>query len=152
MKARNKVERIDILLVEDNEGDILLVKEALELSENNYNLHVITNGEQVMDYLKQRGEFKDKRLPDLILLDLNLPRKNGKDILRDIKSDSDLEVIPIIIFTSSNAESDIVSCYKLKANSYVNKPADFLDYVNVIKNIKEYWNATVTLPPKTLLS
>jgi len=143
---------MEILLVEDNAGDILLVKEALGESENNYNLNVLMNGEEVMDYLKQKGEFRDRMIPDLILLDLNLPRKNGKDVLRDIKNDSDLEVIPTIIFTSSNAENDIVACYKLKANSYVNKPSDFIDYVNVIKKIKEYWNTAVTLPPKTIFS
>lgn len=142
--------KMEILLVEDNAGDVGLVKEALEDSVKNYNLSVIRHGDLVMDYLKHVGEYRDKITPDLILLDLNLPGKNGKDILKDIKNDKKLEVIPIIILTSSTAENDIEVCYRLKANSYVVKPVDFDQFMHVIRDIKDYWIATVTLPPKII--
>lgn len=148
MKKINNGSPVEILLVEDNLGDIMLVEESLKDSEIRYQLNVIKNGEEVMDYLKHRNNFTNSVVPDLILLDLNLPRKNGKEVLSEIKNDNELDAIPVIILTSSQAENDILDCYKLKANSYLNKPVGFDEFVDLIKKVELYWIATVTLPPK----
>ncbi|MGE5457922.1 MAG: response regulator [Methanococcaceae archaeon] len=137
-------EQCELLLVEDNPGDIMLVEEALNESGLKYHLNTIRNGGDVIDYLKSPDCVK----PDIILLDLNLPRKNGKDVLREIKGDDKLESIPILVLTTSEAESDIYSCYKLRANCYITKPVDFDRFMEVIKTVKEFWTSMVKLPPR----
>ncbi|THB75265.1 MAG: response regulator [Desulfobulbaceae bacterium] len=140
---------IDILLVEDNPGDAELAKEALEESKVNNNLHIVGDGEQAMDFLYMRGPFQDKPRPDLILLDLNLPRKDGREVLAEIKNDANLKRIPVVILTSSKAEEDIVKTYDLHANCYISKPLNFDRFVEVVKSIESFWLSIVVLPKET---
>lgn len=142
--AANQDQLCEILLVEDNPGDIMLVEEALSESGMNYNLHTIRNGSDVLDYLKNDSQH----IPDLMLLDLNLPRKNGKEILQEIKDDETLGAIPVIVLTTSDAESDIYSCYKLKANCYISKPADYEHFSEIVKYVKEFWGSIAKLPSR----
>lgn len=138
---------IDILLVEDNPGDVDLAREALEINNMKNNLYVAEDGEKATRFLRQEGEYADAPRPDLILLDLNLPKKDGRELLADIKNDDDLCTIPVVILTSSEAEEDIVKSYKLHANCYVTKPIDFHQFHKVVGSIKEFWFSIVALPP-----
>ncbi|MCU7497392.1 MAG: response regulator [Ignavibacteria bacterium] len=137
---------MEILLVEDNNGDILLIQEALEEGKLNSNLSVAKNGMEAVEFLHRRGIYSDAPTPDLILLDMNLPKKNGKEVLAEIKSDEDLKVIPVVILTSSQAEQDILTSYKLNANCYITKPVDFEKFINVISSIENFWFSVVKLP------
>jgi chemotaxis family two-component system response regulator Rcp1 len=137
-------ETSEILLVEDNAGDIYMFENALKISGFKFNLIKIKNGDDVLPYLKRN----DISLPDIIILDLNLPGKNGKEILFDIKNDERLGLIPVIIFTTSNAEYDIQTSYKLKANCFIKKPISVTEYIAAVNRIKEFWTAIVTLPNK----
>lgn len=137
---------IDILLVEDNPGDVELVREALGTSATRHTLNVVRDGVQALDYLRRQGSYADRQLPDLVLLDLNLPRKGGREVLEEIKSDPDLKWIPIIVLTSSKAEEDILKSYSLHANCYVTKPVDFEQFMGAVKAIEDFWLTTVKLP------
>ena len=138
---------IEILLVEDSPTDALLTREALEYSKVLNTLHVIENGEKAMHFLRQQGEYANAPRPGLILLDLNLPRKSGLEILKEIKADSSLKTIPVVVLTTSAAEEDVIKSYGHHANCYVKKPVDFGKFADVISSINEFWFSVVTLPP-----
>ncbi len=138
---------IEILLVEDNPGDVRLTKEALNTVKFSNKIHVVWNGEEAMAFLRREGEFADAPRPDLILLDLNLPRKDGRDVLAEIKVDDDLKRIPVVILTTSRAEEDILKTYDLYANCYVTKPVDLEQFIKVLRAIDEFWLSIVKLPP-----
>lgn len=137
---------IDILLVEDSEGDVRLIREALKDGKLLNNLFVAKNGVEAMDFLLRRGEYKDARRPDLVILDLNLPKKNGREVLAEIKADDELKSIPVVILTTSNAETDILATYNLHANCYIVKPLDMFQFMNVVKHIEHFWFGIVELP------
>ncbi|MFB6178140.1 MAG: response regulator [Halorientalis sp.] len=139
---------IEILLAEDNPGDVRLTEKAFEQGNVLNNLNVVTDGVEAMTYLRQEGEFADAPRPDLVLLDLNMPRKDGKEVLQDIKDDPDLKRIPVVILTSSEAEEDIVKSYDLHANAYLTKPVDFDGFLGVVSRIEDFWLSVVKMPPK----
>lgn len=141
--------RIKILLVEDNEGDIRLAREALAGSKIRNELHVIRDGQEALDYLFQNGDHEKSSRPDLILLDLNLPKINGKEVLKKIKTDEKLKRIPIIILTTSSSHDDIMETYSNYANSFITKPLDWEQFINVIKSIEDFWLTIVKLPDKS---
>ena len=137
---------IDILLVEDNPGDVFLTKKAFKTAKLTNHLIVAEDGEKAMEILRKSGEFANAPTPDLILLDLNLPGKDGREVLEEIKSDQNLRRIPVIILTSSDAERDILESYNMHANSYVIKPIDFNKFTEVVKSIEDFWFTAVILP------
>ncbi len=137
---------IDVLLVEDDPGDELMTREAFEFNKVGNNLHVVRDGEQALDFLYKRGEYPDAVRPDLILLDLNLPKSDGRQVLEKIKSDQDLADIPVVILTTSGAEEDIVRSYKLHANAYVTKPVDLDQFIAAVRQIDDFWVQVVRLP------
>ena len=137
---------IKILLVEDNPGDIRLTKEVLKDGKIKNTLEVVTDGEEAIFYLRKTGEYKNTTTPDLILLDLNLPKKDGREVLAEIKADPMLRLIPVIVLTTSEAEQDILNMYAHHANCYITKPVDFNQFINVIKSIEEFWLSIVKLP------
>jgi chemotaxis family two-component system response regulator Rcp1 len=137
---------VDILLVEDNAGDVRLTREVLRDSKVRNNLIVASNGEEALACLRKQGKFKDTIRPDLILLDLNLPKKDGREVLAEIKNDADLKRIPVVILTTSKAEEDILRTYNLHANCYVTKPVDLEQFVKVVKSLEDFWLAIVKLP------
>lgn len=139
---------MNILLIEDNSGDIRLIKEVFKESNLEGNLHVVTDGEQAIAYLAREGEFKDAPKPNLIFLDLNLPKKDGREVLSEIKNNDDLKYIPVVVFTSSEAEQDIKKSYGLHANCYIVKPFDFDQYNQIISTIRNFWLSVVKLPGK----
>jgi len=139
---------IEILLVEDNPGDADLAREALENGKLCNSLHVVGDGEAAMAFLRREGKYASAPQPDLILLDLNLPRKSGREVLAEIKNDEDLKRIPVVILTSSKAEQDILNTYNLHANCYISKPIDLDQFLKVVQAIKEFWLTIVKLPPK----
>lgn len=136
---------VNVLLVEDNPGDVRLTKEAFKEGKLDVKLAVATDGVEAMNYLKKLNDFKDAVTPDLILLDLNLPKKDGREVLKEIKTDPHLLRIPVIILTTSNAEQDINHCYNLHANCYINKPVDFDKFFDVIERIEDFWLSTAIL-------
>ncbi len=140
-------EPADILLVEDNPGDVRLTKEAFEEGGISNTLHVATDGAEALDFLYQRGEYEDALRPDIILLDLNLPRMNGDEVLAEIDDDEDLSRIPIIVLTSSEAEEDVVRSYELRANAYLTKPVDPDEFIATVQSFKAFWLSVVRLPP-----
>lgn len=137
---------LKILLVEDSATDILMTQEALQESRLAHQLHVVEDGVSALAFLQQAPPFTTAPRPDLILLDLNLPRKSGRELLADIKGNPQWHTIPIVILTTSNAEEDIVKAYDLQANCYIVKPLDFASFVEVIHAIRDFWLTTVTLP------
>ncbi|OBH26227.1 two-component system response regulator [Mycobacterium sp. E342] len=137
---------IDILLVEDDPGDELITREAFEHNKLNNRLHVAHDGEEGLDYLYRRGKFSDAPRPDLILLDLNLPKYDGRQLLEQIKSDPDLARIPVVVLTTSSAEEDILRSYKLHANAYVTKPVDLDQFMKAVRQIDEFFVQVVRLP------
>jgi len=139
---------IDILLVEDNPGDARLIKEVLNSNKIYCRLHVVKDGVEAMNFLNRKEEFTDAPRPDLIFLDLNLPRKDGREVLAEVKSDDNLKQIPVVIMTTSQTEEDIFKSYSLHANCYVTKPLDLDQFVNVVKSIEEFWFSLVKLPKK----
>ena len=145
MKAK-KTQAIEILLVEDNEGDVLLTKEAFEESKVMNNITVAKDGEVALEMLFQEGVYKNYELPDIILLDLNLPKKDGKEVLEVLKNDKNLRRIPVVVMTSSQAEKDVAETYNLHANSYIVKPVDFIQFSNIIMAIEKFWFTIVVLP------
>ncbi len=137
-----------ILLVEDNLGDVELTREALEEAKLLNTLHVVPDGMEALAFLRQQGPYASAPRPDLILLDLNLPKKDGREVLAEVKADPALRIIPIIVLTTSNADEDILKAYKLNANSYVPKPVDFAGFAAVVRSIQCFWFSVVVLPPK----
>jgi CheY-like chemotaxis protein len=137
---------IDILLVEDNAGDSRLALEALKESKLRNNLHIVTDGMDAMDFLYKKGKYEQVPRPDLILLDLNLPKKDGREVLAEIKSDPDLKRIPVVILTISKAEEDVLKTYNLHANCFITKPLDLNQFVTVVKSIEDFWLTIVKLP------
>ncbi|HZV63504.1 MAG TPA: response regulator [Telluria sp.] len=138
---------IEILMVEDNPGDVRLTQEALKEAKVSNTLHVVEDGVAALDFLYRRGAYGAVPRPDLILLDLNLPRKNGREVLEEIKQDAQLKTIPVVILTTSQAEQDVLRAYSLHANCYISKPVDFLQFTAIIRTIEEFWLTIVTLPP-----
>jgi len=138
---------VEILLVEDNPGDVRLTREALKEGKVRNNLHVATDGVEALAFLRREGKFEGATRPDLILLDLNLPRKDGREVLEEIKREPELRAIPVVILTSSQAEQDIVRAYDLHANCFITKPVDLDQFITVVRSIEEFWFAIVKLPP-----
>ena len=138
---------VEILLVEDNPGDADLAREALADSKLANNLTVVEDGEEAMAYLRREGDFADATHPDLILLDLNLPKKDGREVLAEIKEDEKLKRIPVVILTTSRAEEDVLRTYNLHANCYITKPIDLKQFMKVVKSIEDFWLSIVVLPP-----
>ncbi|HEY9557380.1 MAG TPA: response regulator [Acidimicrobiales bacterium] len=137
---------IEVLLVEDDPGDVLITREALAESKVTNELHVVTNGEDALRFLRREGPFEDAPRPGLILLDLNLPRVDGREVLAVVKADADLRRIPVVVLTTSQAEEDILRTYDLHANAYVSKPVDFDAFLEVIRQIDNFYISVVTLP------
>lgn len=148
MTAQNPTRLIEILLVEDNPGDVRLTQEGLKETKMLNNLHVAMDGAEAMDFLNKKGKFANAPRPDLILLDLNLPKKDGRQVLAEIKSDEKLKRIPVVVLTVSQAEEDIMRTYNLHANCYITKPVDFNQFLTVIKSIDDFWLGIVKLPEK----
>ena len=138
---------IQILLVEDNPGDVELTREALHDTKVHMHLSVVPDGVEAMAFLRREGAYADAPRPDLILLDLNLPRKDGRGVLADVKQDPALRHIPVVVLTSSQAEQDIVRAYELHANCYVTKPVDLDQFVTIVRSIEQFWFTVVKLPP-----
>ena len=138
---------VEILLVEDNPGDERLTREALKEGKVYSNLHWVKDGVEAMAFLRRAGQYKDVPRPDIILLDLNLPKKDGREVLQDIKTDPDLRRIPVVVLTTSKAEEDVLRTYDLHANCYVTKPVDLEKFIVVVKSIDVFWLTVVTLPP-----
>ena len=139
---------IQILLVEDNEGDIVLTKEAFEDASLSYNINVARDGKEGMQYLEKKGKFADAETPDLVLLDINLPKKNGHEVLHFIKSSDSLKHIPVIMLTTSNSENDVEKSYKNHANCHIIKPIEVEDFLYVMANIESFWINIARLPGK----
>ncbi len=139
---------IEILLVEDNPGDVELTREALEAAKVANRLHVVDDGADAVDFLFRRGRFVDAPRPDIILLDLNLPKKDGRQVLSEIKAEPNLSQIPVVVLTTSQAEEDILRAYQLHANCYVTKPVDFNQFLHIVSTIEEFWLSVVKLPKR----
>lgn len=139
---------IQILLVEDNPGDVRLTVEALRGAKVANELHVVGDGEAAIDFLRGRGLHADAPRPDIVLLDLNLPRMDGREVLADIKSDPELASIPIIVLTSSSAEADILRSYELHANCFISKPVDFTEFIFAVRSLEGFWLKIVRLPTR----
>ncbi|MCU1599794.1 MAG: Transcriptional regulatory protein [Frankiales bacterium] len=139
---------IEVLLVEDDPGDVLMTREAFQDYKVANNLTVLTNGEDAIAYLHKRGEYAGATTPDLVLLDLNLPRRDGREVLRDIKSDAKLRRIPVVVLTTSDAEEDVLATYDLHVNAYVRKPVDFDQFVEAVRAIDDFFITVVRLPTR----
>lgn len=137
---------IDILLVEDNAADAELTREALADSKLLSRLHLVRDGVEALAFLRREGEYADVPRPDLVLLDLNLPRKDGRAVLTEIKADPNLRLIPVVVLTSSQAEQDVASAYELNANCYVTKPVDLEQFLTIVRSIEQFWLTVVKLP------
>jgi chemotaxis family two-component system response regulator Rcp1 len=140
-------EPVDILLVEDNPGDVRLTQEAFAEARINNDLHVVNDGEAALEFIEQRADYADAPRPDLVLLDLNLPKVDGLEVLEQVKNDETLRTIPIVVLTSSEAEEDIVQSYEQHTNAYLTKPIDPGEFVDVIRSFEEFWLTLVQLPP-----
>ena len=140
---------IEILLVEDNRGDVRLTIEGLKESKVRNNLHVARDGVDAMGFLRREGRHVHAVRPDLILLDLNLPRMDGREVLAEIKSDPKLKTIPVVVLTTSRSEQDVLRSYELQANCYITKPVDLEQFITVVKSIEDFWFTVVTLPHRT---
>ncbi|MFN8595169.1 MAG: response regulator [Anaerolineae bacterium] len=140
---------IDILLVEDSPADVLITREALAEAKLLNTIHVVENGVEALEFLHQQGQYATVPRPDLILLDLNLPRKNGREVLAEIKADERLKSIPVVVLTTSRAEEDVLKSYNLHANCYVVKPVEFDNFVKAVQSIRQFWFTVVTLPSET---
>jgi two-component system response regulator len=138
---------IDILLVEDSPSDVRLTREALKEAKVFNTLHVVQDGVEALAFLHKEGQYADRPEPHLILLDLNLPKKDGRQVLAEIKQDAKLQNIPVVVLTTSRAEEDVVRSYNLRANAYVTKPVELQQFLEVIHAIEQFWLAVVTLPP-----
>lgn len=143
---RQVTDPIEILLVEDNPGDVRLVKEVFKDAKICNNMQVAADGEQAMLILRKESEYANRKRPDMILLDLNLPRKDGREVLTDIKEDDDLKRIPVVILTTSKAREDLIETYNNHANCYITKPVDLDQFIRVVKSIEDFWLSIVKLP------
>ena len=139
---------LEILLVEDNPGDIRLTREVMKDWKVMNQLNEVMDGVDAMAYLRNEGKFKDATRPDLVLLDLNLPRKNGREVLEEMKEDPDLKRIPVVVLTTSKSEQDILKSYNLHANCYITKPVDFEQFSSVVRAVEDFWFTVVKLPPR----
>jgi CheY-like chemotaxis protein len=137
---------VDILLVEDSSEDVELTKEALKEGKVSNILHVARDGVEALEFLGKKGKYSGEKTPGLILLDLNLPKKSGHEVLSEIKQDEELKIIPVVILTTSESEADVLKTYKMHANCYITKPVDFNQFIKVVKSIEEYWFSIVRLP------
>jgi two-component system, chemotaxis family, response regulator Rcp1 len=146
----HQIKPIDILLVEDSPGDVRLTQEALKEAKILNNLYVAKDGVEAINFLHKKGEYTHAVRPDIIILDLNLPRKNGQEVLAEIKEDNNLKQIPVVILTVSKSEEDILKSYNLHANCYITKPVEFTNFMEVVKSIEDFWLAVVKLPPKEI--
>lgn len=141
-------EPIEILLAEDNPGDVKLTRKALDQGDLLNNLHVVNDGIEAMKFLRKEGEYADTPMPDLLLLDLNMPKKDGRQVMQDMDADPQLRRIPVVVLTSSEAEEDVVRSYELSANAYLTKPVDFDGFVDIINRLENFWFEVVKMPPK----
>ncbi len=146
-KAKRPVKRAVILLVEDNPADVDLMVEAFKESGFEYHLKVAKDGVECINYLRKKGKFSNAEPPDIIILDLNLPKKDGRAVLAEIKQDASLRRIPVIVLSMSQADEDILMSYELNANCFINKPIDLDEFIGIAKNIKEFWLNIAKLPP-----
>ena len=144
MSAPDKT--VEILLAEDNPGDVMLTKKALKRGKLANNLHVVTDGVETLQFLRQKGEYADEPRPDLVLLDLNMPRKDGQEVLEELQDDPDLRRIPVVVLTSSESEEDIARSYELNANAYLTKPVDFDGFIEIVDRMENFWFKVVKLP------
>lgn len=149
MSDSPKIRPAEILLVEDNPGDAQLAREALEESKFRNNLHHVSDGDAALDFMYRRGEHTEAIRPDLVLLDLNLPGMDGRDVLKHIKNDPELKMIPVVILTTSDAEDDVKRTYDLHANCYITKPIDFRQFLKVVRSIEDFWLSIVVLPTES---
>ena len=147
MNNPSNAKDVEILLVEDNPGDVRLTREALKDWKMRNTLHVVEDGEEALSFLYKKGKYTNAPQPDLILLDLNLPKKDGEEVLFEIKENPGLKRIPVVILTTSKAEEDILKTYDLHANCYITKPVDFDQFISVVQKIEDFWFAIVRLPP-----
>jgi len=150
MRARQFKEAarpVEILLVEDNPGDVRLVQEALKEGKMLNTMDIVPDGVEAMAFLRKKGKYSKATRPDLILLDLNLPKKDGREVLAEIKSDDDLKRIPVVILTISSDEEDILKTYNLHANCYITKPVDLKQFIKVVRSVEDFWLTIVKLPP-----
>jgi len=148
MSESSQAQPVEILLAEDNPGDVKLTEKALERGQVLNNLHVVNDGVEAIEFLHREGEYADSPRPDLILLDLNMPRKGGIEVLEAIEDDPSLSRIPIVVLTSSEAEEDIVQSYDLHANAYLTKPVDFDGFLDIVGRIEDFWLSVVKMPPE----
>jgi CheY-like chemotaxis protein len=146
--ASSSAPAIQVLLVEDNPGDVRLTREAFRDAKMHLEMHVAGDGVEAMEFLRRQGDYPNSPRPDLILLDLNLPRKDGREVLAEIKGDPSLKAIPVVILTTSAADADIERSYLLHANCYISKPVDLEGFLTVIRSIDDFWLSVVKLPPK----
>ena len=147
MTEHQMLDLVDVLLVEDDPGDVLMTREAFEHYRIRNNLYVVGDGEQAMNFLRRTGDYADVPRPGLVLLDLNLPRRNGLEVLAEMKADTDLLNIPVVVLTTSQADEDILRSYSLHANAYISKPVDFERFIEVIRQIDNFFLTLVKLPP-----
>jgi CheY-like chemotaxis protein len=148
MSANGMDGTVEILLVEDNPADARLTREVFEGGRLATHLNVVPDGDEALAFLRRRGPYADSPRPKLILLDLNLPRKDGREVLAEVKSDPDLHTIPVVVLTTSGAEQDIARSYELSANSYITKPIDLDEFIKVMRSIENFWLSIVRLPPR----
>ena len=148
MSMPQNVELIDVLLVEDDPGDVLLIEEAFADNKVRNRLHTVSDGVEALQFLRREGEYANAPQPDLVLLDLNLPRKDGREVLAEVKGDETLRHIPVVVLTTSKAEEDVLRSYKLHANAYVTKPVDFERFIEVVRQIDEFFVSVVKLPSR----
>lgn len=146
MQTDTETKPIEILLVEDNPGDVRLTVDALKEGKVNNNSNVVEDGIEAMAYLKKEGKYANASRPDIILLDLNLPKKDGREVLAEIKADESLKRIPVVVLTTSKADEDIIKSYNYHANCYISKPVDLDQFLRIIKTIEEFWLTVVKLP------
>ena len=146
MNPVDRPDPIEVLLVEDDPGDVLLIREAFEDNKVANRLHVVSDGVEALDFMRQAGEHADAPRPDLVLLDLNLPRKDGREVLAEVKNDDALRTIPVVVLTTSQAEEDVLRSYDLHANAYVTKPVDFDRFIGVVRQIDQFFVSVVKLP------
>jgi CheY-like chemotaxis protein len=146
MNPVDRPDPIEVLLVEDDPGDVLLIREAFEDNKVANRLHVVADGVEALDFMRQMGEHADAPRPDLVLLDLNLPRKDGREVLAEVKADERLRRIPVVVLTTSESEEDVLRSYALHANAYVTKPVDFDRFIEVVRKIDDFFVTVVRLP------
>ena len=148
MTAPDTLKPIEILMIEDSPTDVLMAREALDHAKVLNRLHVVEDGVAAMAFLRQQGPYADAPRPGLILLDLNLPKKDGREVLAEVKADENLKLIPVVVLTTSKAEEDVFKAYGLHANCFITKPMDFSRFADVVQTIQEFWFTVVTLPPE----